>query len=76
MGNEKDNSTKIQWAYCCSIFNLVPSFVVANLPEKGRGIGWRGLSGFDIQENGSDAICRMFTMVPDRVTENKVDLFV
>lgn len=50
--------------------------MVANLPEKGGKVGWEGLSGFDIQENGSDAIGRMFTMVPDRVKENKIDLFM
>lgn len=41
-----------------------------------KGVGWEDLSGFGIQESGSDTICRMFAMVPNRVTENKVDLFM
>lgn len=41
-----------------------------------KGVGWEDLSGFGIQESGSDAICRMFAMVLDRVTKNKVDLFM
>lgn len=49
-GNEEDNYTKIQRAYCFSIFNLVPNFVAARLTEKGR---WC-LSGIDNQENKPD----------------------
>lgn len=60
-GNEEDNYTKIQSAYCFSIFNLVPNFVVARLTEKG---GWC-LSGIDNQENKPGVICRVFSMVPD-----------
>lgn len=60
-GNEEDNYTKIQRAYCFSIFNLVPNFVVARLTQKG---GWC-LSGIDNQENKPEVICRVFAMVPD-----------
>lgn len=49
-GNEEDNYTEIQRAYCFSIFNIVPNLVVARLTEKG---GWC-LSGIDYQENKPD----------------------
>lgn len=71
--NEEGNCTKTQRTYCCSFFKC-QVFVVHFTRQK--GVGCEDLSGFGIQERGSDAVCRVFAMILVRVTKNKVDLFM